>query len=152
MDTKTIEQAFEQVFEQVPTEESVAALEHAEIVEEYATWLTRMKGLKSELDPITKHVGLLANKLQSIADELADPADKAEIEGLMHNAQLGPKGKQVTEVDKNALIDAVGESTYMDLAKVSITDIRNYTNPVEQEDILTEELIGKRRIKVVNKA
>jgi len=132
---------------------TITVAEQAEVanrVDAFGSASAELKAKLAELEPLQKLVAELKTGL--VEEGKNFPADeKVYLQGYDFRVALSKAPKEVTEINKELLRDAVGSDVYFDLAKVAIGDIRKYCTPPQIEEILTEELTGTRRIKAEKK-
>lgn len=103
----------------------------------------------SALKKLKTAVDNAAPALQQFADANATATSEITIQGLDHCVLLGPKAKVVSEVNLDTVIKIMGMAGFLKIAKVGITDLREYLNEDQLKTVLTEANTGPRRIKVI---
>ena len=128
--------------EEVSTESSVA-----QKVDQYVCRKEELKMAMEEIKPLQKKIKELENEFYTITDRT--PADEVvTIQGFEYVLELGKKAKNVSSIDMDRVIEILGDDKFMKLATIPVGKIRDYLSPEEQEEVLEEELSGKRTIKI----
>lgn len=110
------------------------------------------KKMADELKDLTKVVASREKALLALFDESHLGSESDTLEGeYNYDVKIGAKASKVTNIDTPKLIKALGQETYMEIAKVGVGDIRSYCNPKQVATILTEENTGKRSIKIIQR-
>ena len=107
-----------------------------------------MKAAKAAVKNLQAKITKELTPVNALVDILYDAENEAELPGSEEILVLSAKGKTVTDVNKLALRDVLGDDTYFALASVGVGDIRKYLNPMQLEVVLTEEFTGARRLKI----
>lgn len=135
--------------EQVLDAEVLLDATQAERVDAYGSASEELAARLKELEPLQNLVKELKNSLLEDADELA-ANEVHTFSGHVYAVELGKKAMKVVATDKTKLRETLGDDTFFELADVGIGDIRKYCTPPQIEEILAEEQIGPRRVKVKN--
>ena len=132
---------------EVATLEETVELELPERVENYLTLKAELASKLKELEPLTRLVKSLGAHLQEIADEFFLADAEGVLVGVDNNISYGKKANAVQSINREELIKALTQDTFMEIANVGIGDMRKYCNPKQLEKILTEERTGNRKEK-----
>ena len=114
----------------------------------------------AQIEKLVDEFGRLHAKKKAAEDELNTAKEtllKVLSDGLREDESVKAKGKRfavsITAVPEKAEVtdlkrvrEILGEDTFMQLADIAVGTVRDYLNPEEQEEVLTAERKGKRRV------
>lgn len=102
-----------------------------------------------EIDLMMKRREEIRKVLQSIANE-SDPSEDVQLDGTLGHALFAKASQVVSIVDKEGIIEAITPEIFMQLAKVTVTDLKKYLSEIEL-DKYTKKTMGSRVFKGVTK-
>lgn len=118
-------------------------IEIAEKVEEMAELLPQIDALKKYKERYEK---LRCELLEKIPDGME--AEGIEFFGTKHMVEFTPCADKRAVADMVKLRNALGEATFMAIAKVLLEDVDKYLSEIEQESIIVKSQTGARKCKV----
>ncbi len=101
-----------------------------EIVDKYNAWCKRLRALVNNLDGVS-------------------PEHEVTITGEKHSVKVGACQMERSIGDKKALMDALGASTFFDLANFKLGDLDKYLSPEQAANIITSGYGTTRSLEVV---
>lgn len=138
------------------------------------TPLTKAKTTKALVNPLVDELGvdtvqcaILSKKLETLKKaiktkeaqimaelDLSDSDGEYLVEGNDYATYISAKGNVSTLTNKNlamAMLQGVKDGLYLELAKVSITDLKAYLTPQQFETIVSTQRTGNRAVKTLKK-
>lgn len=125
--------------------------EAEELVDAIGLIQEQMKPLQEALAPLTKQYSKLNTDLLEIVDKEFAAESKTTLVGENYSAEVGAKGNStiITDMEQaQKTLEQVEEGLFLLLAKVGITELRQYLTPKQLEKITETNRTGKRRVKV----
>jgi len=137
--------------EQEQPQEQVAVGEQSEIVALVDGYMElrlklekKMKALEKDQATMKKYEEELKQLVETSG---ATPETEVELVGSQYALVYGPKTKQVVNTNLEMVREILGLDQFLEIADVSVGNIRKYLNPKQQEQCLVEDRIGSRRMK-----
>lgn len=140
----------------VPSKATSALADLAEMADEYGELSQKITELQADpaiaaLLEAQKAQGKLATKIKAKADEALAEDEKRDVSGKKHTLTISAKGsesKVKEDGGKEAIFEYLGEETFVSLCKFGITELRQYLNPKQLEDVLVTTHSKSRTIKL----
>lgn len=111
--------------------------------------------LKPKLDAIKiqeKELKGVEDQLQAGLDELYGASEDGNRSTDQFIMQYSAKGKATVVVDKKALVEALGLGLFIELAEITLENLKKHLTTAQQAKLLTEVNKHKRRLKFAPKS
>lgn len=119
-----------------------------EVVDEFAEDALRYAKKMEKLAPLKKSVEGQEKAILATVDDVVDPETGLTLYGNKHDVVLGPKGNQTDVVDTAKAAEFLGFELFIELAKLSVTDLKKYLTPDQFEKVTKVNPKRKRRVKI----
>lgn len=119
-----------------------------EVVDEFAEDALRYAKKMEKLAPLKKSVEGQEKAILATVDDVVDPATGLTLYGNKHDVVLGPKGNQTDVVNTAKAAEFLGFELFVELAKLSVTDLKKYLTPDQFEKVTKVNPKRKRRVKI----
>jgi len=119
-----------------------------EVVDEFAEAALKYGKKMEKLAPLKKSVEGQEKAILATVDDVVDPATGLTLHGYNHEVVLGPKGNKTEVVNVAKAAEYLGFDLFMELASVSITDLKKYLTPDQVEEVTKVSRKNKRRVKI----
>ena len=118
-----------------------------ELIDNYGAAKADLAKKKAKLAPLEKRVAKFEKELHEVSDTFESDTTVV-LASDNYEVSFGKCGKVVVNIDTELARQILGDELWDNLAKVSVGDIRKYTNHEDQEEIFEEKLKGKRSMKL----
>lgn len=146
--TKPAKQAVAAVLDST-VEKDVTAMSIEELADAYGTLEDRQEALLA--DPVFVKFGEVKKELTARLAEY-DPTQELEVKGLHWLLDVGVAAKTPAVLkDIDMARKFLGDKVFMQIAKLTITDVRKYLNPEQCAKVLDEESGYTDRRKIIAK-
>lgn len=119
-----------------------------EVVDEFAEDALRYAKKMEKLAPLKKSVEGQEKAILATVDDVVDPETGLTLYGHKHDVVLGPKGNQTDVVNTAKAAEFLGFELFVELAKLSVTDLKKYLTPDQFEKVTKVNPKRKRRVKI----
>lgn len=119
-----------------------------EVVDEFAEDALRYAKKMEKLAPLKKSVEGQEKAILATVDDVVDPETGLTLYGNKHDVVLGPKGNQTDVVNTAKAAEFLGFELFVELAKLSVTDLKKYLTPDQFEKVTKVNPKRKRRVKI----
>ena len=119
-----------------------------EVVDEFAEDALRYAEKREKLAPLKKSVEGQEKAILATVDDVVDPETGLTLYGNKHDVVLGPKGNQTDVVNTAKAAEFLGFELFVELAKLSVTDLKKYLTPDQFEKVTKVNPKRKRRVKI----
>lgn len=119
-----------------------------EVVDEFATDALKYAKKMEKLAPLKKRVEGQEKAILATVDDVVDPTTGLTLYGDEHDVVLGPKGNKTECVNTALAAEYLGFDVFVKLAKLSITDLKQYLTPDEFDAVTKKSAKNKRRVKI----
>jgi hypothetical protein len=124
---------------------------NAELIDVYAKLDARIRAAEERLKPHREKLAGMMAEISTYVDATTKPEDGTRLEGESYAIEFSAKGKATEILDVKAVfkaLESISKGLALELAKVSITDLRKYLRPDELAGLVKEEYRNARRSKV----
>lgn len=98
-----------------------------------------------------KELADVEGQLMAALDDLYSPEDESVRKTLKYLLSFGPKGEQFQLEDKKKLIDIIGLGTFIELAEVSVTNLRKHLTEAQLAEVGKDVRKTKRKLTYAKK-
>ena len=90
-----------------------------------------------KIAPLQKSVSAMEKEILHQVDDVIAPSVGLTLTGDDHDLVLGPKGKRTEVVDVAKAADLLGFELFIELASISITDLKKYLTPAALNSLIS---------------
>lgn len=119
-----------------------------EVVDEFAEDALRLAKKMEKLAPLKKSVEGQEKAILATVDDVVDPTVGLTLYGDKHDVVLGKKGDQTDVVNVAKAAEFLGFDVFVQLAKLSVTDLKQYLTPDQFAEVTKKTAKRKRRVKI----
>lgn len=122
-----------------------------EVVDEFAEDALRYAKKMQKLAPLKRRVEGQEKAILATIDDVVDASTGLTLHGNDHEVIVGPKGNKTECVNTALAAEHLGFDLFVKLAKLSITDLKQYLTPDQFDEVTKKTPSTKRRVKIEQK-
>jgi hypothetical protein len=119
-----------------------------EVVDEFARDALRLAKKMEKIAPLKKSVEGQEKAILATVDDVVNPTTGLTLFGDEHDVVLGPKGNKTEVINTAKAAELLGFDLFVELAKLSITDLNKYLTPDQVAEVTKKSPKNKRRVKI----
>lgn len=122
-----------------------------EVVDEFAEDALKYAKKMQKLAPLKRRVEGQEKAILATIDDVVDAKSGLTLHGDKHEVVVGPKGNKTECINIALAAEHLGFDLFVKLAKLSITDLKNYLTPDQFAEVTKMKPVTKRRVKIEQK-
>jgi len=118
----------------------------AEVVDQYVRTKNKVAKFMAKIEPKVNKLEKLQANVLKLVDENVNAALKITLVGDEYELPIGARGNKTELINADLAKDLLGEEVFMKLAKVTLTDLKDYLTKEDYETVTKTSRKNSRRI------
>lgn len=116
-----------------------------QLTDEVGTLNAQVKEIED--NPVFKQYAVARAELLGLLDDTYDADEAVELVGDEYHLKVWAKGVKREITDIGRVFELMGQDTFTEVCSVPMKAVDDYLTPPQQEEVVTSERVGARRLK-----